>query len=144
MAKTQSFDNHTRWFPLQHFIIVPLLILLLIYRLIRFYQLPDVENAVWIGVVILLAFVSLSARLQALKVQDRLIRLEEKLRYRELLAPELCTRADALTLEQIIALRFAGDDELANLAERTIAGELKTPTEIKMAVKSWRADYLRA
>lgn len=144
MAEQQSFENHTRWFPLQHFVIGPLLLLLLIYRLIRFYQEPDADNAVWIGVVILLALISIAARLQALKVQDRVIRLEERLRYRELLPPDLCKRAEALSMNQIIALRFAGDDELADIVERTLAGEFTSSKDIKTAIRNWRADFFRA
>mgnify|MGYP003611025449 CR=1 FL=1 len=99
MSKPQSYENHTRWFPLQHFVIAPLLLILLFYRIVRFYHNPDSDNGVWIGVVILLALISISARLQALRVQDRLIRLEERLRYKEMLNPELLKRAENLTLD---------------------------------------------
>jgi len=144
MSKPQSYENHTRWFPLQHFVIAPLLLILLFYRIVRFYHNPDSDNGVWIGVVILLALISISARLQALRVQDRLIRLEERLRYKEMLNPELLKRAENLTLDQVIALRFTSDEELPVLLERVLNGEFSNSKEIKKSVRNWRADDLRA
>jgi len=79
----------------------------------------------------------------ALTAQDRLIRLEERLRYREILSADLAKRADALTLGQIIALRFAPDDELPGLVERTLNAEFARGKDIKMAVKNWRGDHVR-
>jgi len=71
------------------------------------------------------------------------IRLEERLRYREVLSPELVKRADGLRTGQIVALRFAPDDELAGLVERTLNGEFAKNKEIKQAIKNWRGDHLR-
>jgi len=85
----------------------------------------------------------LAARSQALRVQDRLIRLEEKLRYKELVTAELAARASKLSLGQLIALRFAADEELSELLARACDNEFATPKEIKQAVKNWRADYHR-
>jgi hypothetical protein len=90
-----------------------------------------------------LILLALASRLQALKAQDRVIRLEERLRYREVLSPELVKRADGLRTGQIISLRFAPDDELAGLVERTLNGEFAKTKEIKMAIKNWRGDHLR-
>ena len=86
---------------------------------------------------------SIAARLQALRAQDRVIRLEEALRYQKLLPAELLERALNLPTAQIIALRFAPDEELPDLVGRTLSGEFKTSKEIKLAVKNWRGDYLR-
>lgn len=80
----------------------------------------------------------------ALAVQNRVIRLEERLRYAGVLPPELHGRSGELTLGQIIALRFASDEELADLVDRTLNGEFKSPKHIKQAVKTWRGDHLRA
>ena len=79
----------------------------------------------------------------ALKAQDRVIRLEERLRHQELLTDELLAKSAALTPGQIIALRFASDAELPGLVERTLNGEFAKNKEIKNAVKNWRADYHR-
>ena len=100
--------------------------------------------AFWVLFSLVLILLGLAARLMALKVQDRMIRLEERLRYRELLSPELAASASDLPLKQIIALRFASDAELPGLVERVLSGKLKTGKEIKMAVQNWRADHLRA
>jgi predicted lactoylglutathione lyase len=86
---------------------------------------------------------SVAARLQALKAQDRVIRLEERLRYKELLSKDLADKASNLSTSQMIALRFASDAELPDLAQKVVNGELATSKDIKLAVKNWRGDYLR-
>ena len=90
--------------------------------------------------VVLLA---LAARMQALKAQDRVIRLEERLRYTNVLKPELSRTASAFRAGQIIALRFASDEELAGLVSRIASGDLNTSKEIKLAIKQWRPDHFR-
>jgi hypothetical protein len=80
---------------------------------------------------------------RALKVQDRIIRLEEKLRYRQLLSPALAQQGTALNAEQIVALRFAGEKELEELVSAVTNGKLAKPKEIKQAIKNWRADTFR-
>jgi len=82
-------------------------------------------------------------RLNPLKVQDRIIRLEEKLRYQQVLSPALLQQASALRTGQIIALRFAGDDELEELVRAVLAGKLTKNIEIKGAIEHWRADTFR-
>jgi hypothetical protein len=91
-------------------------------------------------IAVLIAFAS---RLQALKAQDRVIRLEERLRYTELLEPEFARTAYGLRASQMIALRFASDAELPGLVSRVASGELETSKEIKLAIKQWRPDYFR-
>ncbi|MEQ1923533.1 MAG: DUF6526 family protein [Pyrinomonadaceae bacterium] len=143
MAETQNYSNHTRWYPLVHFVVMPIFILNFLFQAFRFYQEPGLDRGVWVVVCLGFILLSLAARLQALTAQDRGIRLEEKLRYREVLSPELAKRAEALRTGQIIALRFASDAELAGLVERTLNGEFAKTKEIKQAIKDWRADYLR-
>jgi uncharacterized membrane protein len=144
MAETQNYSNHTRWFPLVHFVILPLLLLNVLYQIFRFYQEPGTVRGVWVVICILFVLVALSARVMALKVQDRVIRLEERLRYKELLSAEMAQKASNLPVAQIVALRFASDDELGDLVTQVLDGKLTTQKEIKMAVKNWRGDYLRA
>jgi len=84
-----------------------------------------------------------AARMQAVKAQDRVIRLEELLRYKEVLPADIASRAADLRVPQLIALRFAADGELSDLVRRTCDKELNTPKEIKLAVKNWRGDYHR-
>ena len=147
MADQQTYSNHTRWYPLFHFVLVPLLFLNLLDHVVRiFTNTGDArwDQVFWTVFSLVLILLATVARLQALKAQDRVIRLEERLRYREVLSADLAARAADLPVGQIIALRFASDDELGGLVERTLNGEFADRTkDIKLAIKDWRGDYLR-
>jgi hypothetical protein len=143
MAETQTYQNHTRFFPLVHFVIFPILLFNLIWQSVRLYQEPSWDRAEWVLMAIVFVAMSVAARLQALKAQDRVIRLEERLRYKELLSKDLADKASNLSTSQMIALRFASDAELPDLAQKVVNGELATSKDIKLAVKNWRGDYLR-
>jgi hypothetical protein len=86
---------------------------------------------------------ALVARTNALKVQDRIIRLEERLRYQQLLPAEVAHQAGSLAVGQIIALRFAPDEELEGLVREVLSGKLTKSAEIKKAIKNWRNDTFR-
>ncbi|MEP6946588.1 MAG: DUF6526 family protein [Acidobacteriota bacterium] len=143
MEQTQNYSNHTRWYPLVHFVILPLLLLNLIWQIVRLIMAPEWERVVWTIVSVVLIMMVVAARQQALRAQDRIIQLEERIRYKELLSPELAARAAELQRGQIIALRFASDGELPALVEQTLDGKFGSSKEIKMAIKVWRADHLR-
>ncbi len=136
-----------RWFPLFHFVVIPLLVLNFLSHLVRLFMAPPDSGrktlAFWVLLSVVLILMALASRLMALKVQDRVIRLEERLRYREILSQDLAERASGLSLKQIIALRFASDGELPSLVERTLNGEFTKPNDIKKAVKDWQGDHLR-
>lgn len=139
----QNYQNHVRWFPLFHFVLMPLLLFNLIWHCVRLYQEPSWDRGESIILAIGLILLALAARLQALKAQDRVIRLEERLRYQAILPSDLAQKAANLKTGQIIALRFASDEELPELVEKVLNGELTESKEIKLAVKNWRGDYLR-
>ena len=139
----QTYANHTRWYPLFHFVVVPLLVLNFLSHLVRLIMAPSWTLAFWTLLSITLILLALAARLMSLKAQDRVIRLEERLRYREVLTPELAQKASALPVRQIIALRFAPNEELAELVSQVIDGKLSTSKEIKLAIKNWRGDHCR-
>lgn len=143
----QTYSNHTRWYPLFHFVVMPLLVLNLLSHLVRLILAAPESGrkalAFWTVLSLALILLALASRLQSLKAQDRVIRLEERLRYREVLSPELAKRAEGLRTGQIIALRFAPDEELTGLVERTLNGEFAKTKDIKLAIKNWRGDYLR-
>ncbi|HQZ96841.1 MAG TPA: DUF6526 family protein [Pyrinomonadaceae bacterium] len=143
MEEQQTYATHTRWFPLVHFVIMPLLLITLIYQIVRTYQEPSWDRGMSILFVLIVVLVTLSARLQALKAQDRLIRLEETLRYRELLSPELAQKASEMQVGKMISLRFASDEELPDLVGQVIEGKLSSPKEIKTTIKQWRGDHFR-
>lgn len=143
MAETQNYQNHARYFPLVHFVITPLLFINLVWQIVDLSRFKNWDEANDLLIAVVLILISLAARLQAMKAQDRVIRLEERLRYREILPQDLYEKAKSLRTGQIIALRFASDEELPSLMERTLNGEFEKPKEIKQAVKNWRGDYLR-
>jgi hypothetical protein len=141
----QSYSNHVKWVPTFHFFVVPVFALNLgwsVYRLIR----PGFS---WDGLVHFLMALALlifmfNARLFALRVQDRVIRMEERNRMAKLLPDDLKPRIGEFTPAQLVALRFAGDDELPALARKVLNDKLTDIKAIKQMVKHWRADYLRA
>ncbi len=143
MAENQNYQNHTRWFPFVHFVISPILLINLIWAVVCVVREFEWFRVQYLLISIAVIMVSIAARLQALKAQDRVIRLEERLRYREVLSPELAKRIDDLRIGQIIALRFAPDEEMAGLVERTLNGEFEKTKDIKRAIKNWKGDYLR-
>ncbi len=143
MENTQNYQNHVRWFPLVHFVLFPILLFNLIWQIVMLYQYPSWDRAEFVLLSIGLILLSLAARLQALKAQDRVIRLEERLRYQAVLSSDLAQKAANLNIGQMIALRFASDEELAELVEKTLNGEFKDSKEIKLAIKNWRGDFLR-
>jgi hypothetical protein len=143
MPAEQHYSNHTRWYPLFHFVVVPLLAINFLSHLVRFLMAPSWSLFFWVLLSVTLILLALSARLMALKAQDRLIRLEERLRYQQLLTSDLLAKTNALTPGQMIALRFASDEELPELVARTLTGEFAKSKEIKMAIKNWRADHHR-
>ena len=146
MAEQQTYSNHTRWYPLVHFVIMPLLILNLLEHLVRIFMVSGGERweqGFWALLSLVLILLALASRLQAVKVQDRVIRLEERIRYRDVLSADLAARAVNLPVGQIIALRFASDAELGGLVERALNGEFEKTKDIKLAIKDWRGDYLR-
>ncbi|MBX7170137.1 MAG: hypothetical protein K1X72_04215 [Pyrinomonadaceae bacterium] len=143
MAETQTYQNHVRWYPLVHFVIFPLLLFNLIWQIVMFYQERTWDRAEWVLMALVFAAMNVAARLQALKAQDRVIRLEESLRFKDVLSKDLAQKVEQLRTSQLIALRFASDEELPDLVQKVLNGELKETKEIKLAIKNWRGDYLR-
>jgi len=143
MQETQNYQNHVRWYPFVHFFLVPIFLFNLIWQAIRLYQEPNWDRAEWVLFSFALLLSLPAARLQALKAQDRIIRLEERLRYKEILPADLAVQAAKLKTGKILALRFAPDEELPDLVRKTLNGELESPKEIKRSIKNWRGDYLR-
>jgi len=144
MAATQTYKNHTRFFPPFHFIASPILLLYLLNELRHVWLNPNRSTAFAALVAFGLVMGLLSSRLMALKVQDRVIRLELQLRMRGLLPADLAARVNDLTPQQMVALRFASDKELPDLVRDVLAGKLKSQKEIKLAIRDWQGDYLRA
>lgn len=143
MAEIQNYRNHVRWYPLAHFVVMPILLFNLIWQAVRLYQEPSWDRAEFVLLAVGLILLNVAARFQALTAQDRIIRLEEQLRYQKLLSSDLAFQAAQLPHSSILALRFASDEELPQLLEKAINGEFKDSKEIKQSIKNWRGDYLR-
>lgn len=139
----QSYENHTRWHAPFHFFVAPVLLTNVIVAVVQLIRDPGLDRGWWLVVSIALLVLAALVRLNPLKAQDRIIRLEESLRYYQLLPEELAGRAASLTTAQTVALRFAPDEELEGLVREVLAGRLTKPGEIKRAIKGWRADTLR-
>lgn len=148
-SKPQNYANHTRFDPPFHFFMLPVFGLGLILSLIHFFyhlRESDLRDNIHSFLLVLLAVallaVVLKERLYALKVQDRVIRLEERLRLMQLLPEPLRSRIPELTEDQLCGLRFASDAEVGKLADRALAEHLSRK-QIKQAVQNWRPDYWR-
>jgi hypothetical protein len=144
MAQKQNYENHAKLVPLFHFVILPILTLNLgwsIYRAAHFFSAVTFIPLLVAIALVLLAFYS---RIFALRVQDRVIRLEMQLRMQTLLPPDLRTRIHEFTLNQLVALRFASDAELAELARKVYSEKIDDRKAIKKMVRDWQPDDLRA
>ena len=135
----QNFKNHTRFSPPFHFVAMPLTFVAIGFSINEFTKSQNVQHALIIVAFVLLLLTLLITRLYALGVQNRAIKTAETLRYFMLSNKVL---PSSLKLEQIIALRFASDDELLSLTDRAVAENLSSK-DIKMAIKNWRGDYHR-
>ena len=142
-ATPQTYENHVRWHPPFHFFLAPVLLINVVWAIVQFVRNPGWDQGWWIVVSLALVTVAALSRTNPLKTQDRIIRLEEQLRYRQLLPADLAQQTGRLTTGQIIALRFASDEELAGLVQQVMEGKLSKPAEIKRAIKNWRGDMLR-
>ena len=145
----QTFANHTRFDPAFHFFAAPVLLLGLLLALVHFFahitegDFRDHFHA-FLLIVLAAALLTLAfkSRAYSLKVQDRVIRLEERLRLAMLLPEPLRGRIPELTEEQLVGLRFASDAEIPKLVERTLKEKLSRK-DIKKAIQNWRPDYWR-
>ena|SRR5215475_2521231 len=141
----QNYKNHAKLFPLFHYFALPVLGLYFLWTLYRLWTSHfSIDGFVNVIVAAALLATLFCGRLFALAVQDRVIRLEEKLRFGRLLPAELSSRFDELTVSQIVALRFASDEELPGLARKVFDEKLRDRKQIKQLVKNWKADHLRA
>jgi hypothetical protein len=144
-VKPQNFQNHVRFIPTYHLVLSLLLLANLGYWVLMSgrHGLSGLRlDGLIVAAALLLLF--FHARQFALTVQDRVIRLEMRLRLERLLPPELMARFGDLTPAQLVALRFAGDGELPDLVSRVLAGGFESTVDIKKAIRDWQPDWLRA
>ena len=142
-APAQNFDNHRKFVPGFHIVAFGLLAINLFYSLYVVVTALSVDSVIALFLAFAVIMVMLYARLFALGAQDRVIRLEERLRLHELLPPDQKHNLDELTTGQLIALRFASDGEVAALVTAVCAEGIEDRDEIKKRVTNWRADHQR-
>lgn len=141
---SQSYANHRRSFPLYHYLALPIVTVNVVVVLAELLRLPTLRQAWLLVFAVGVAAGFVACRVSILTVQDRLIGLEMRLRLAAVLPPELRMRIPELRIRQLVALRFAGDAELAALVQRCLDGELRTPDEVKRQIRDWRPDFVRA
>lgn len=139
---SQNLSNHRRYVPLYHFVLGAMLIALLVRSGSRMASQRSADTAFEFLLVAAVSLTAFYARSFALAAQDRVIRLELRLRM-QALAPQLMARFDDLTPGQLTALRFAGDAELPELAQQVLDGRLTRGEDIKRQIRSWKADEFR-
>jgi hypothetical protein len=145
MPTPQNLKNHTRYDPAFHFFLIPLLLLNFIFCIyITIHDWPRFEHTHlwWIVMAVVFFVIAGLTRGNALKVQDRVIRMEERLRLAALLPAADRAHIDELSIKQLVALRFASDAELPALVHKTLTERLE-PKAIKQHITTWRPDYDR-
>jgi len=144
MSQTQNFENHTQLVPAFHFVILPIFLLNLVWSITRVIHNLSLGTVVSLLVSIALLLLAFTARIFALTVQDRVIRLEMRLRMQQVLPPELRSRIGEFTVGQLISLRFASDRELPALAQKVLDEKIEDRKTIKKMIHEWQTDGLRA
>ena len=143
-AKPQSFENHTRIVPAYHMVAFPILAINLLWSLYRVIRNFSADAVVGLLLAFALVIIFLFARMFTLTVQDRVIRLEMRLRLERLLPADLQPRIPDLTVSQLVALRFASDEELPALTRRVLTEHITDRKVIKQMIQKWNPDNLRA
>ena len=141
--KPQSAASHAKMVPMYHYVTFGLLLASLIYFAFKVFTDFSVERVMFLLFVMAMVLSTLFGRIFALGVQDRVIRLEERLRMARVLPPDLHDRIDTISTELLIGLRFASDEELEGLVRRALDGEFADRKAVKLAVQNWRADHQR-
>ena len=141
----QSFEHHAKWVPPFHFFLLPVLLINIgfsIYWCVKTWLTVGGVLNVFVAVAIFVGFGI--GRGMVLKVQDRVIRIEERIRFERVLPADMHPRISEFTVDQLVALRFASNAELPELARKVLDENLKGRKEIKRMIKTWRPDFLRA
>lgn len=141
--RAQSYESHRRYIPAYHFFALPVVILNVVVEILRLNKYRTLYHVWLVLFALALAVFIVFARSMAARVQDRVIRLEERMRLGRLLPDELRSRIDEISPSHLVALRFASDEELPELAQRCLSGELTRAEQIKKEIRTWRPDHLR-
>ncbi len=140
----QSFATHRRVIPLYHVVLFAVFLVNSIWSIVQLVRSPSWSTVIGSAVALALLGLFYYAREFALTVQDRVIRLEMRLRLRELLPADLKERVQELSRDQLVALRFASNAELPDLVREVLTNDIRRRDDIKRRIKKWEADDLRA
>ena len=141
----QSLESHGKWVPPFHFFVLPVLLInfgFSIYWCVKMWF--SVSGVLSVVVAAALFVGMVMVRVMAMKVQDRVIRIEERIRFEGVLPADLHARIGEFTIDQLVALRFASNAELPELARKVLEEKLNDRKEIKRMIKTWRPDFARA
>ena len=142
MSEPQTYANHRRLEPIHHFVLIPILLITWIATIWQAIKHPNLHSVWWAVLGFAILMVAIQVRVYALKVQDRLIRLEETLRMERILPQDLKARIPELTVKQMVGLRFAADAELVNRVREALDERLDGEA-IKKRIQAWRPDTFR-
>ena len=141
---SQNYANHARLVPPFHFFALPVLLANFIWQGYHLIKGLSANTVISTLLALALIMVALFARMFALTVQDRVIRLEMRLRMERVLPADLRSRIGEFSVGQLVALRFASDGELPELSRKVLDGKIEDRKAIKLMVREWQADWLRA
>lgn len=142
-AQPQNYGNHARFVAPFHYVAMPILLINFGWSIYRAATAMSAETIIWALTALALIIIGLFSRIHALWAQDRVIRLEMRLKLIEVLPDDLKSRIYDLSTGQLVALRFASDAELPGLVRRVLDGSLNEQKAIKQAIVNWKADYQR-
>ena len=141
--RPQNYSNHARFDPLYHFVLSAIILVTLVMGIGYCWRHSNSLKAVWVLFAeAALVIIYIRLRTYPLKTQDRIIRLEERLRLMLLLPETLRPRINELTESQLVAIRFVPDEEIPEIFEKALKHNLSNK-QIKELVKNWRADHFR-
>ena len=140
----QNFENHAKFVPAFHIFVLGIFVINLVWSIYRLIHVFSTESAISLLLAIAFLLLAFYSRIFALTVQDRVIRLEMRLRMQQLLPDELRTRIPEFSASQLVALRFASDAELPALAKKVLDDKLNDRKEVKKMIRDWQPDLLRA
>jgi len=144
MPQPQNFENHAKFVPGFHIVTLGILAINFFWSIYRVFHAFSAESVISLLLAVGFILAALYARMFALAVQDRVIRLEMQLRLQGILPADLRPRIPEFAVGQLIALRFASDAELPDLARKVLDEKISDRKAIKKMVKDWQADLLRA
>jgi len=142
--RTQRYENHAQFVPLYHGVLTTLLMVNVAWATMQLTRSFTAGTVVGLLTSVALLFIAFYARFFALRVQDRVIRLEMRVRLREILPPDLAARISELTIPQLVAMRFASDAEMPELMRKVLDGGIADGKTIKQMVRDWQPDHARA